>query len=132
MNDMIGGQVPYFMSMLMKVVRLVRNARLHAIAINGNQRTCTLPQVPHMVELGDAEVSLKTWQGVGVPAGTPKVIICMRREFERLVSNPDTHTTLCAQALVPFCHGLARTAQMIAHDIERFGKLTKCNDIKYR
>jgi tripartite-type tricarboxylate transporter receptor subunit TctC len=133
MIDVIGGQVQYFMSVPVNVVSHVNSGKLRAIAVTGNQRISALPKVPHMAELGYPEVSLKTWQGVGAPAGTPKAVIDkIAAEIERLVSDPQTHKKLEAQGFVPYFHGPAKTAQMIAQDIERFGKIIQSANIRYR
>lgn len=133
MIDVIGGQVQYFMSVPVNVVVQVRNGKLRAIAVTGNQRLSALPEVPHMAELGYPEVSLKTWQGVGAPAGVPKPIIDrIAAEIERLVSMPETHSKLDAQGFVPYYNGPAKTAQLIAQDIERFARIIRSANITYR
>lgn len=133
MIDVIGGQVQYFMSVPVNVVAQVRNGKLRALAVTGNQRLSAFPDVPAMAELGYPQVSLNTWQGVGAPAGTPKPIIDkIAAEIERLVSMPETHQKLDAQGFVPYFHGPDKTARLIAQDIERFGKIIKSANIKYK
>lgn len=133
MIDVIGGQVQYFMSVPVNVVAQVRNGKLRALAVTGSQRLSAFPDVPTMAELGYPEVSLKTWQGVGAPAGTPKPIIDkIASEIERLVNMPETQQKLDAQGFVPYFNGPEKTAQLVAQDIERFGKIIKSANIKYR
>lgn len=133
MIDVIGGQVQYFMSVPVNVVAQVRNGKLRALAVTGNQRLSAFPDVPTMADLGYPQVSLKTWQGVGAPAGTPTPIIDkIAAEIERLVNMPETHRKLDEQGFVPYFNGPAKTAQLIAQDIERFGKIIKSANIKYR
>ncbi len=133
MIDVIGGQVQYFMSVPVNVVPHVRGGKLRALAITGNQRISAFPDVPTMAELGYPEVSLKTWQGVGAPAGVPKAIIDkIAAEIERLVSMPETHKKLDAQGFVPYFNGPAKTAEMVADDIERFAKIIKSANITFK
>jgi tripartite-type tricarboxylate transporter receptor subunit TctC len=76
---------------------------------------------------------LKTWQGVGAPAGVPKAIIDkVAAEIERLVSMPETHKKLDAQGFVPYFNGPEKTAQMVADDIERFAKIIKSANINFK
>lgn len=133
MIDVIGGQVQYFMSVPVNVVAQVRNGKLRALAVTGNQRLSAFPDVPTMAELGYPQVSLKTWQGVGAPAGTPKPIIDkIAAEIERLVNTPQTQQKLDAQGFVPYFNGPEKTAQLIAQDIDRFGKIIRSANITYK
>jgi tripartite-type tricarboxylate transporter receptor subunit TctC len=133
MIDVIGGQVQYFMSVPVNVVTHVRSGKLRALAITGDKRISAFPEVPSMAELGYPEVSLKTWQGVGAPAGTPKAIIDrIAAEVEKLVSMPETQKKLDEQGFVPYFHGPEQTRRMIEQDIERFAKIIKAADIEYR
>lgn len=133
MIDVIGGQVQYFMSVPVNVVAQVRNGKLRALAVTGSQRLSAFPEVPTMAELGYPQVSLKTWQGVGAPGGTPKPVIDkIAAEIERLVNMPETHQKLDAQGFVPYFNGPEKTGQLIAQDIERFGKIIKSANITYK
>ena len=68
--DLLGGQVQFFFSVPVNVVTHVKNKRLRALAVTGDQRIDTLPDVPSMAEIGLPEVSLATWQGLGAPPRT--------------------------------------------------------------
>jgi tripartite-type tricarboxylate transporter receptor subunit TctC len=133
MIDVIGGQVQYFMSVPVNVVTQVRNGKLRALAVTGSERLSAFPDVPTMAEVGYPQVSLKTWQGVGAPAGTPKAIIDrIAGEIERLVAMPETREKLDAQGFVPYFNGPARTGELIAQDIERFAKIIRSANIQYK
>ena len=133
MIDVIGGQVQYFMSVPVNIVTHVRNGKLRALAVTGDNRISAFPDVPSMAELGYPEVSLNTWQGVGAPAGTPKNIIAkLAAEIQRLVSLPETKKKLDAQGFVPYFHGPQETAGMIRRDIARFAEIIKAAKIKYQ
>lgn len=132
MIDVMGGQVQYIMSVPVNIVTHVRNGKLRALAVTGDKRLSTLPDVPSLAEVGYPGVSLKTWQGVGAPAGTPKAIIDkIAAEVEKLVAMPETHKKLEAQGFEPYYNGPSKTAEMIKTDIERFGKIIKAANIKY-
>ncbi len=133
MIDVIGGQVQFIMAVPVNIVTHVQNRKLRALAITGDKRLSALPDVPSMAESGYAEVSLKTWQGVGAPAGTPKAIIDkIAGEIQRLVAMPETQKKLDAQGFVPYFHGPEQTAEIIKRDIDRFGKIIRAAGIKYQ
>jgi len=129
--DLMGGQVQFFFSVPVNVVNLVKSGRLRPLAITGDKRVATLPDVPSFAEVGMPEVSLATWQGLGAPAGTPKEIIQkISAEVARLVALPDTKDKLAAQGFEPFYNNADQTAALVKRDIDRFGKIIKEAGIK--
>jgi tripartite-type tricarboxylate transporter receptor subunit TctC len=93
--DVLGGQVHFIMGVPVNLIQHINNGRLRAIAIGGDKRMKALPNVPSFAEVGYPGVSLPNWQGVGAPAGTPKVIIDkIAAEVEKLVALPDTREKL--------------------------------------
>ena len=133
MSDAVGGQVQFIMAVPVNIVTHVQNKRLRALAITGDQRLTALPDVPSIAESGYPEVTLKTWQGLGAPAGTPKAIIDrIAGEVQKLVASPETVKKLDAQGFVPYYHGPEATGEILKRDIDRFAKIIKAAGIKYQ
>lgn len=129
--DLMGGQVQFFFSVPVNVVSIVKNGRLRALAITGDKRIATLPDVPSFAEAGMPEISLATWQGLGAPAGTPKAIIDkISAEVAKLVAAPETKEKLAVQGFEPYYNNPEQTAGLVKRDIERFGKIIKAAGIK--
>ena len=130
-TDLIGGQVHFIMAVPVNIVSHVKSGRLRAIAISGESRITALPEVPTFTEAGLPGVSLQTWQGVGAPAGTPKVIIDrISAEVAKLVAMPETKEKLDAQGFVPYYNNPEQTAALLKADIIRFAKIIKDANIK--
>ncbi len=53
----------------------VKSGQLRALAITSPTRAATLPDVPTMVEAGVPGYEAVAWQGIFLPAGTPRAII---------------------------------------------------------
>ena len=51
---------------------LVRSGRLRAIAVTGEKRWPTLPEIPTVAESGVPGFESSAWDGVLAPAGTPE------------------------------------------------------------
>jgi tripartite-type tricarboxylate transporter receptor subunit TctC len=104
---------------------------LRAIAVTGAKRISALPEVPSFAEAGLPTVTLKTWQGLGAPAGTPANIIDrISAEVATLVAMPDTREKLDAQGFEPFYNNPEQTAALLKADIARFAKIIKDANIK--
>jgi tripartite-type tricarboxylate transporter receptor subunit TctC len=130
-TDLIGGQVHYMMSPPINVVGQVRNGRLRAIAISGESRIAALPQVPTFAEAGLPGVSLTSWQGIGAPAGTPKLILDkLSGEIAKLVAMPETRDKLDTQGFVPFYNNPEQTAALVRADIIKYARIIKDANIR--
>ena len=129
--DLIAGEVQFIMAVPVNIITHVKSGRLRAIAISGDKRMTALPDVPSFAEAGLPSVTLQTWQGVGAPAGTPKVIIDkISAEIEKLVAMPETKEKLDAQGFVPYYNNPEQTAELLKTDIIRFAKIIKEANIK--
>ena len=72
---MIAGHVPVYFSNLSAVVPQVRDGLLRPLAVSDDKRHPQLPDVPTVIELGYPGFRTITWNGLVVPAATPKDII---------------------------------------------------------
>jgi tripartite-type tricarboxylate transporter receptor subunit TctC len=74
-TDTIGGQTQVSFPTLFSAVPFVKSGKLNAIAVAGNKRSATLPNVPTLKELGINGVDVSQWYGIFAPAKTPKALI---------------------------------------------------------
>ena len=131
LTDLIGGQVHFMMSPPSNVVGYVKSNRIKALAVSGEQRMIALPQVPTFAEAGVPGVSLKSWQGIGVPNGVPRIIIDkISDEISKLVAHPDTKDKMELQGSVPFYNNALQTTALIKADIIKHAKIIKDANIK--
>ena len=72
LQDLMGGQVPLMMLDLPSGVSAVKAGKVVPLVTMGAERIPQLPNVPTAKELGYAGVEAYTWQGLVVPAATPK------------------------------------------------------------
>ena len=131
LTDLLGGQVHYMMSVPITVVGYVKSNRIKALAVSGEQRMIALPQIPTFAEAGVTGVSLKSWQGIGVPTGVPQSIIDkISNEISKLVAHPDTKDKMELQGSVPFYNNAHQTTALIKSDIIKHAKIIKDANIK--
>lgn len=129
--DLIGGQVHFIMGVPVNLITHIQSGRLRPIAISGDKRMKALPDVPSFAEAGLPNVTLPNWQGLGAPAGTPKVVIDrIAGEIGKLVAMPETRDKLEAEGFVPFYRNPEQTAELINTNILRIAKIIKDGNIK--
>jgi len=120
-TDLMGGHIHFFFSNPVNVAAQIRNGRLRAIAVTGQSRNGTFPDVPTFAEEGLPAMTLTNWQGVGGPAGIPKPIINrISAEIRKFVARPDTREN----------NNPEQTAALIRSDIAKYGKIIKDANIK--
>jgi len=129
-TDLMGGHVQFMMSAPVNIIGNVKNGRLHGIAVTGESRLSALPNVPTFAEAG-LPLSFKNWQGIGAPAGVPRVIIeKISAEIGRLVALPETRAKLDAQGYEPFYKDPQQSAGILKADIAKYAKIIKEAGIK--
>lgn len=74
-TDLIAGQVQLMFDGLPAAAGSIRAGRLKLLAITGNKRHPSFPDVPTFAESGLPDYAPIAWQGILAPAGTPKPIL---------------------------------------------------------
>jgi tripartite-type tricarboxylate transporter receptor subunit TctC len=88
--DLLGGQVVAAFVVPQVIAASVKAERLRALAVMGPERLNILPDVPTVTEAGLPAVQAIVWNGIFVPAGTPKPVIqALHREVVRAYNAPD-------------------------------------------
>jgi tripartite-type tricarboxylate transporter receptor subunit TctC len=73
--DVIGGHVELMFVTISSAIQHIKAGRLKALAVTTRERNPSLPDVPTMGELGWRNNVSASWQGLLVPAKTPRPII---------------------------------------------------------
>ena len=72
---LIGGETQAMSITMASPISFIKAWRLKGLAVTTASRMPLLPDVPTLVELGYPELVASSWQGVMVPAETPREII---------------------------------------------------------
>src|SRR4029077_18408392 len=98
----VAGHTPISFGATAPAVPLIKDGKLRALAVTGDSRSPTLPEIPTMAEAGFPEVVGVTWTAVLVPAGTPKDIVAqLNRMITASLALPDIKERLATMAYVP-------------------------------
>ncbi len=130
-TDLIGGQVPVFLSTPPPVIPHIRSGRAKAVAISGEHRLSALPQVPTFTEAGLPGFDVRNWVGMLAPAGTPKTIVDkLSLEISRIVALPFFKEKLDTQGWEPFVSTPEQFAALMKADMAKWAKVIKTANIK--
>ena len=92
---MVGGEVATGFVTLSSAVGFIKDKRLRALGVVAPQRISTVSDVPTLAEQGFPSMTSGSWQGVLVPAGTPRPIVDrLFRDVNAVMALPDTREKL--------------------------------------
>lgn len=129
--DLMGGQVQVSFSNANNVIPHVKSGKLKGLAITGEKRTASLPQLPTYAEAGLPGYDPKNWQGMMAPARTPSAIIAkLSAETERILAMPDVRERLSASGMEPFHTGPEKMAAQMKSDYAETARIIKTANIK--
>ena len=94
-TDVLGGQIDFYFAGMPVGLPLYKGDKLRALAVTSKQRFTSTPELPTMNEAGVRGYDMTLWQGVFVPAGTPKEIInLLSTTILKLLEDPETKARL--------------------------------------
>jgi tripartite-type tricarboxylate transporter receptor subunit TctC len=130
-NSVIGGHTPIGFTALTTAIQQANAGTLRALAVTGAKRSPALPDVPTMAEAGLPDQEAYTWQGVFVPARTPKEIVdFLHRALLKVVGQPAVKERFAALGFEPVANSPDEFAAQVKSDIAKWGKVIRDADIK--
>lgn len=131
MTDLLGGQVQLHMNVPPNLIPNIRAGRLKGLAVTGDARLPSLPEVPTFAEAGLPAFNPTNWQGILAPAATPKPIIGkLAGDIAKALQTPDLREKLEAQGMTPWSMTPEHFAVLIRSDIDTFAKVVKAANVK--
>ncbi len=128
--DLLGGRVQITFS-VPTVLPQVKAGEVRALAVTGPKRIAALPDVPTIAEAGLPEVTFQSWNGVHVPAGTPKPIIAkLNAEIARAVRMQDMRERMQSLGFEPEGGTPSEFGAFVKDDVERWAKAVQATGVK--
>jgi tripartite-type tricarboxylate transporter receptor subunit TctC len=129
--DLMGGRIQIFSNNAVPLTPFVKAGKIRAIAVSGERRLRSLPDVPTFTQGGLPGYEVKSWQGILAPAKTPKPIIDkLSQELARILQMRDVTEPLLTMGADPFVSTPQQFAALIKVDLVRYAKLIKDANIK--
>jgi len=131
LTDLLSGQVQLMFSSVVAILPHVKAGKLRALAVTGEKRMPTLPELPTVAESGFPGYEASSWYGILAPAGTPReIVVKLNAEFLKALERPEVRNSLLADGAEPVGDTPEQFAAYIRSEKERMGKLIR--DAKIR
>lgn len=124
--DLTGGHVDAMFATLPSAIPLIKGGKLRALAVTGERRSPTLPDVPTAREAGMPDLVVTTWNGVLAPAGTPPAIVeRLAQALKQAADDPGIKEKLAAVGAETMSTTPQAFATQIRDDFNRWSNVIK-------
>jgi tripartite-type tricarboxylate transporter receptor subunit TctC len=124
---LLAGDTQVMFVTLTSAMSFVQAGKLKALGISSARRLETLPQVPTMIEQGFTDMVSSSWQGMFVPAGTPRTVVDrLHAVLLQVLQAPDLQKRFAAGgAFVVTSQTPEDFAAFVAAEGQKWGRVAK-------
>lgn len=130
-NDLLGGHVQVHVTTAVNMIPLINGARLKGLAITGEERLPALPSVPTFGQAGLPSFKSNNWNGVLVPARTPRAIVeKLSVDIGKVLQLREVRDSLDTQGNFAWGTTPEQFAALIKSEVDRFAEVVRAANIK--
>lgn len=131
LTDLIGGQIQVLFDPFSSIYPYVAAGKVRALAVTTDKRSATAPMLPTVAESGYANFDISSWQGIVVPAGTPKAVIQrLNRDLVKVLSSPEMKDRFAQYSAVTAASTPEQFSAYIKEEITRWKKVAIDSGVK--
>ena len=127
---LLGGQIDALASGPSAAIGQIKAGKMRALAVWGDKRLASLPDVPSMKELG-YDATFYIWSGLFAPAATPQSVMTVLRDAARRTTEDPEFKEAMAKVETPIAYldapqfktFLDRDSERLRTAVERIGKV---------
>jgi tripartite-type tricarboxylate transporter receptor subunit TctC len=123
-TDLLGGHVQLSFQYAPTALPQVKSGKLRALAVNSAKRSLTAPELPTIAESGLPGFEVIGWNGVHVPAGTPRPLIAkLNKDIVAALALPDVRERMLGAGLETVGNTPEEFAAFVKTDLAHWAKL---------
>jgi tripartite-type tricarboxylate transporter receptor subunit TctC len=127
----MANETQFYFGPMAGMVPYVEAGSVKALAVSGDARSASLPNVPTMTEAGQPRYKAVGWFGLMAPAGTPASIVAkLSAAVADAARSPEVMTGLRVQGIEPASSRPQEFAAFVREQLELHRKLVEDVDLK--
>jgi tripartite-type tricarboxylate transporter receptor subunit TctC len=132
LTEVMTGRVDFCLIGIASGLPFIKNGQLQALAVSSAKRSPALPDVPTTLEAGYKDSDFNYWNGLLVPAKTPRVIIDrLAAEVTKALALPEVQSKLLTQGVEPAPLTPTELDAMIKREIDLNIKIAQAAGLKF-
>jgi tripartite-type tricarboxylate transporter receptor subunit TctC len=131
LTDQLSGVIQVAFSTAIAVLPYVQSGRLRALGVSTLERLPLLPEVPTIHESGIAGFDGGSWQGVVMPAGTPRELVhAVSGELVKILRSPDMRERILGMGGIPLGNTPEEFAAFMKAESEKWAQVAKAANVR--
>jgi tripartite-type tricarboxylate transporter receptor subunit TctC len=131
MIDQISGQIDVAFSTAIAALPFVQQGKVRAIAVSTKDRFAPLPDLPTVEQGGIKGYDGSSWQGVVMPANTPRDMIAKANaELVKMLKSPDMKEKILLQGGIAIGNSPDEFAAYMKSEIDKWAKVAKAAKVR--
>jgi len=132
LTEVMTGRVDFMCPGISSSLAFIREGKLLALAVCTPTRTAALPEVPTSIEAGYGDSDYTFWNGMFVPAATPREIVDrLYQDTQKVLRQPGVVARFAPQGIEPMPLAPAEFDALIRKEIEINIALVKAAGLKF-
>ena len=128
LSDLMSGQVGIMFDTTLSAMPFVKAGKLKALGVTSPQRTPAAPDMPTIAESGLPGYEVFAWNGVLVPAGTPKAIITqLNEEIRKAMQLPQVRDKFSAQGFAASWNTPEQFGVFVRNEVDKWARTVKAS-----
>ena len=128
--DLVAGQIQFMTDTINSVMPFVKEKRLKLLAVTTSQRMSLFPEVPTLAETVMPGFEAGAWQGIMVPANTPKAVVQrLNAEINKALQSPEVKEKLALQGAEPLGSTPEEYGAYVKKELARWAAVVKATGV---
>jgi tripartite-type tricarboxylate transporter receptor subunit TctC len=128
--DLVAGQIQFMTDTINSVMPFVKEKRLKLLTVTTSQRMSLFPEVPTLAETVMPGFEAGAWQGIMVPANTPKAVVQrLNAEINKALQSPEVKEKLALQGAEPLGSTPEEYGAYVKKELARWATVVKATGV---
>lgn len=128
LTDVMSGQVDVMFDTTLSAMPFVKAGKLKALGLTSPVRSVAAPDVPTIAESGLPGYEVFAWNGVLVPAGTPKAVIQqLNDQIRKAMLLPQVKDKFSAQGFAASWNSPENFGTFLKNEVDKWGRTVKAS-----